>query len=97
LLPSIDHVGGGGIIRAGLGGIGECCGRDVVGEEAEAARCCSTSRIVEPGGGWDVEVVVVLVGASSAVKMLTLSVASVMGWVVVASFVESSEINSRRI
>jgi hypothetical protein len=79
LLPSIDQVGGGGIIRAGLDGIGECSGRDVVGEEAEAARCCSTSRIVEPGGGWDVEIVVVLVGASSEVKILTLAVASVVG------------------
>ena len=60
LLPSRDHVGGGGIIRAGLGGSGDCGGREVVGEDAEAARCCRTSRMVETGGGWDEESVVVL-------------------------------------
>ena len=44
LLPSRDHVGGGGIMKAGFGGGGESGGRVVVGEDAEAARCCRTSR-----------------------------------------------------
>ena len=43
----------------------------MVGEEAEAARCCRTSRMVEPGGGWEEESVVVLVEARSVEKMLS--------------------------
>ena len=43
---------------------------EVVGEEAEAARRWSTSRAVEPGGGWEDDcVVVVFVVASSDEKM----------------------------
>ena len=48
LLPSGDQVGDGGIMKAGLGVGGSVV---VVVEVAEAARCCKTSRIVEPGGG----------------------------------------------
>jgi hypothetical protein len=78
LLPSGDQIGGGGIIKAGLGGSGDCCGREVVAGEAETARCCKMSRIVEPGGGWDDDSVVVLVGASSVVKMLSGTATSVV-------------------
>ena len=92
LLPSRDHVGGGGIVRAGLGGGGDCGGCEVVGEDAEAARCCRTSRMVEPRGGWEEESFVVLVGASSVVKILSVPV--VLLW---SSVGGSSEINSRRM
>ena len=63
-----------------------------MGEEAEAARCCKTSRMVEVGGGWEEESVVVLVEARSVEKML--SELEVLLWLSVES---SSGMNSRRI
>ena len=61
-----------------------------MGDAVDAARCCSTCRIVVPGGGReeDVVVVVVLVEASSVEKMLSD---------VESAFSESSEINSNRM
>ena len=79
-------------MRAGLGGSGDCGGRDVMGKDAEAARCCRTSRMVEPGGGWDEESVVELVEASSVEKMLSEQVV-----LLCSSVVGSSEMSSRRI
>ena len=66
---------------------------EVVGEEAEAARRWSTSRAVEPGGGWEDDcVVVVFVVASSDVKMESGEVSAfvVLGWL-------SSDRSSKRM
>ena len=79
-------------MKAGFGGGGESGGRVVVGEDAETARCCRTSRMVEPGGGWDEESVDELVEASSVEKMLSEQIV-----LLCSSVVGSSEMSSRRI